>query len=73
MPQVLSQKGNEISALICAERRSLINCVISMSAGSSFVQSMIICPRKSHPLLMKDAPPDAIHECHPSGWIQTYL
>lgn len=47
---------------------------VSMSAGGLFVPPMIIFPRKrSHPLLMKGAPPDAIYECHPSGWIQTNL
>lgn len=75
MLQVLSQKGKrQIGALTSAERGSLITCVICMSAGGSFVPPMIIFPRKrSHPLLMKGAPPGAIHECHPSGWIQTNL
>lgn len=75
MLQVLSQKGKrQIGCLTSAERGSLITCVISMSAGGSFVPPMIIFPRKrSHPLLMKGAPPGAIHECHPSGWIQTNL
>lgn len=45
-----------------------------MSTGGAFVPPMIIFPRiRSHPLLMKGAPPGAIHECHPSGWIQTNL
>ncbi|XP_044739984.1 uncharacterized protein LOC123301313 [Chrysoperla carnea] len=45
-----------------------------MSAGGTFVPPMMIFPRKrDNPLLMKGAPPGAIHACHPSGWIQLEL
>lgn len=75
MPEVLAKKGKrQIAATTSAERGSTVTCVMCMSASGTYVPPMMIFPRKrDHPLLMKGAPPGAIHACHPSGWIQTEL
>lgn len=75
MPEILALKGKkQIGTVTSAERGSTITCVICMSAGGTFVPPMMIFPRKrDNPLLMKGAPPGAIHACHPSGWIQLEL
>ncbi|XP_044733227.1 uncharacterized protein LOC123295831 [Chrysoperla carnea] len=75
MPEILAFKGKkQIGTVTSAERGSTITCVICMSAGGTFVPPMMIFPRKrDNPLLMKGAPPGAIHACHPSGWIQLEL
>lgn len=75
MPEVLAKKGKrQIAATTSAERGSTVTCIMCMSASGTYVPPMMIFPRKrDHPLLMKGAPPGAIHACHPSGWIQTDL
>lgn len=75
LPEVLAKKGKkQVVATTSAERGSTVTCVMCMSANGSFIPPMMIFPRKrDHPLLMKGAPPGAIHACHPSGWIQTEL
>ncbi|XP_023011872.2 uncharacterized protein [Leptinotarsa decemlineata] len=75
MPEILAKKGKrQIVATTSAERGSTVTCVMCMNASGTFVPPMMIFPRKrDHPLLMKGAPPGAIHACHPSGWIQTDL
>lgn len=75
MPEILSRKGKRhIAVATSAERGSTITCVMSMNASGTFVPPMMIFPRKrDSQLLMRGAPPGAIHACHPSGWIQIDL
>jgi len=75
MLEVLAKKGKrQIVATTSAERGSTVTCIMCVNASGTYVPPMLIFPRKrDHPLLMKGAPPDAIHACHPSGWIQTDL
>lgn len=75
MPEILARKGKrQIAAITSAERGSTVTCVMCMNASGTFVPPMIIFPRKrDNQLLMRGAPPGAIHACHPSGWVQIDL
>ncbi|XP_067642531.1 uncharacterized protein [Eurosta solidaginis] len=75
LPQVLSRKGKrQIGSLTSAERGSTITTIVCMSASGIFVPPLFIFPRKKRSdLLLKGAPPGSIYECHPSGWVQTYI
>jgi len=75
MPEVLAKKRKrQITATISAERGSTVTCIMCVNASGMYVPPILIFPRKcDHSLLMKGAPPGAIHACHPSGWIQIDL
>lgn len=73
--QVVGRKGKrQIASLTSAERGSLITLVAAMSAAGQFIPPMMIFPRKNiNQQLMRGAPPGAIMEVHPSGWIQSNI
>jgi len=72
---VLAQKGcKQVAKATSAERGVTITVVGCISATGVYIPPMMIFPRKNFSKrLMIGAPPGAIGDCSPSGWINSEL
>jgi len=73
--KILGLKGkHQISSLQSAERESLVIIINCMSPTRLFIPLLLVFPRKNMKQeLMNGTPPGSIHECHPSGWIESEI
>ncbi|KAG8232735.1 hypothetical protein J437_LFUL013096 [Ladona fulva] len=73
--QVICTKEKQaVYKMPSGERGKLNTIVTCMSAVGQYIPPIIVYPRKKQDLrLMKGAPPGAIPEFHPTGWIQSDL
>jgi hypothetical protein len=62
----------QIAAPQAAERGALISILPRMSPVGHYIPPLVIFPRNNMKLeTMHGIPAAIIHNCHPSGWIQT--
>jgi hypothetical protein len=57
-----------------ADRGSLVTVISCLSPAGHFSPPLLVFPRKyKKQELMNDTPPESIHACHSSGWIQSEI
>ena len=73
--KILGLKGKrQIASVQSEERGSLVTVINSVSPAGHFIPPLLVFPRKyMKPELKHGTPPESIHACHPSGWIQSEI